>query len=175
MLPWSIEHYYTIKETNALLGEFWSEKEIWWAHYDYNLFDLEKRPAHRKSQIIRKFEDDHGGSDKTWVHYFLRYTEGSYTRIHNDKTTEMTYVTLLESSPNLDGGYAIINEVYGEEENKYNKGYRKATKEPYNKPQVPVVVSLKKNETLVYDKDVYHSVSKVLKGQRIVLISWRRD
>ena len=43
--------------------------------------------------------------------YFLRYVEGSFTRMHHDNNTDLTIVTLLDDV-GLVGGHSLVMERY---------------------------------------------------------------
>lgn len=88
------------------------------------------------------------------TNYFLRYTVGSYAKMHmdNPNTVDGTAITLLERSDDLEGGDIII--VGNDKERKV----------------VPQLVG----ETIYYDTAVVHGVSKVTRGTRKVLITWFR-
>lgn len=146
------------------------------AHQDYNLFDVDKRHPTKEQtysngfEVIDSYASDH---EKTFRHYFLNYTEESFTRFHtdNDEAVGLTIVTFLEASNDLIGGEALVMLPYtkrGRPANKYRKG-----EPPGNRNRViPKVVQMEVGDSLIYDKSLMHGVGQVEQGNRLVLISW---
>lgn len=84
--------------------------------------------------------------------YILEYSMGSFAELHSDDPdqADKTSVTMIDTSEDLSGGFAILFDRVG----------------------APVVVEQKKGETLWYDTNIKHCVSTVFKGTRRVLITW---
>ena len=92
-------------------------------------------------------------------HYFIGYQKNSFAMPHRDKDEKgITRLTVLGLSPDLEGGYPI---------------YLEDTKEHGNNGYIPIVyVDEQEGETRTTRWDTLHGVSKVFKGERIVLVSW---
>jgi hypothetical protein len=93
---------------------------------------------------------------KPYDSYILEYYENSFTAIHHDiiggkLTNSITTVTLLKQSNDLLGGKILVID-----------------------PKDKSIVILDQNigEVISYDHRINHGVSKILKGNRRVLINW---
>jgi|TARA_R110000744_G_scaffold301238_2_gene410346 predicted 2-oxoglutarate/Fe(II)-dependent dioxygenase YbiX len=140
----------------------------------YNLFYLTQRTIPR-DKFITEFESE---GLKIHNQYFLDYIEGSFTKAHSDNNdlVKKTSITLVEVN-DLVGGDIIVYEPHyksdmevpedGSVINRYNE--RDAAE---GRAIIPVIVKQEVGETIAYGPDVMHSVSKVLKGNRIVLVTW---
>lgn len=145
------------------------------AHQDYNLFDVDKRHPSKEQtysngfDVIDKYASNH---EKTFRHYFLNYTEESFTKFHtdNDDAVGLTIVTFLEASKDLVGGEALVMLPYTKRERPANK-YRKG-EAPIDQRCIPKVIQMEVGDSLIYDKSLMHGVGQVEKGNRLVLISW---
>lgn len=153
------------------------------AHQDYNLFDVDKRhpTGIERRSIVSKYRsawrslDEAAGPEyKIHSHYFLEYTEESFTRLHEDALdyVHLTMVTILDDT-NLKGGEALVMLPYEKRArpaNKYVKRYKEEA--PVGEKIIPEIVNLDQGQTLVYDRDLKHGVCKVREGRRLVLVSW---
>ena len=139
----------------------------------YNLFYCYKRNIPNDQHIIVDGLDNDIHSQ-----YFLRYEEGSFTRRHTDNDQEVgeTAISLIDSD-NLEGGDIIVYEPHYKntswevtQENKTLNYY----KEEYAPGAhiIPEVVKQDVGETVIYSHKTMHSVSRVSKGTRIVLVTW---
>ena len=145
------------------------------AHQDYNLFDVDKRHPEKSQVEMECFGliDQYAYNyEKTFRHYFLDYTEESFTKFHsdNDDAVGLTIVTFLDASDDLVGGQAMAMLPYekrGRPENKYRKGDA-----PIGERCIPKVIDMHVGQSLVYDKHLIHGVGQVERGNRLVLISW---
>jgi hypothetical protein len=157
-------------------------------HQDYNLFHCEKRIASIKNSnpyecnaLKKIFEYVSNTSDekiRLVSAYFVKYTEGSFVRMHNDNGTYRTVVTLLDSQ-DLVGGDTIYCKRYKRRPRKSNhiaKRHRfELDKPPYGKGIIQSVARIKDGQSVVYGKDVRHGVTEVEQGQRIVFVTWFLD
>ena len=84
-------------------------------------------------------------------YYMLEYTKGSYTEIHSDHQSDLTWATLLYKSDDLDGGEILIKKN--------------------NKIQIK---KLEIGESCYYSNEFEHGVSEVIQGIRRVLIVWMK-
>ena len=139
----------------------------------YNLFYCYRRDIPRDSRI--KLE---GLDNPIHSQYFLRYEEGSFTRRHTDNESEVgeTAITLIDNK-NLEDGDIIIYEPHFKDtkwEVTKDNGMINFYKEDYvpGDQIVPVVVKQDVGETILYSHATMHSVSKVTKGTRTVLVTW---
>ena len=145
------------------------------AHQDYNLFDVDKRhPSKEQAQLdcfkaIDQYASDH---EQTFRHYFLNYTEDSFTKFHtdNDDAVGLTIVTFLDRSDDLIGVEALAQLPYTKRSRPANK-YRKG-EAPIDERVVPKVINMEVGQSLIYDKSLMHGVGQVERGNRLVLISW---
>jgi predicted 2-oxoglutarate/Fe(II)-dependent dioxygenase YbiX len=140
----------------------------------YNLHYLTQRIV-PSDKFIMELETD---ELKIHSQYFLDYIEGAFTRKHSDNNdvVKKTAITLVEAN-DLDGGDIIVYEPHyksdmqvpedGSVLNRYNEKDYKPGDEI-----IPVIVKQKVGETIAYGPNVQHSVSKVLKGNRVVLVTW---
>jgi len=140
----------------------------------YNLFYCYRRPVPNNLQI--KLD---GLDNPIHSQYFLRYEEGAFTRRHTDNEDEVgeTAITLIDSN-NLEGGDIIVYEPH------YKDNSWKVTDETgpwlnYYREEyepgaqiAPVILKQDVGETLIYSHNTMHSVSKVTKGSRTVLVTW---
>lgn len=158
-------------------------KELKWKEI-YQLWNVFKcnisRPDGRDKHITEKMKTLLGvDSNCVAITYFLDYVPGSFTRMHHDRDSELTVITILEQN-NLVGGYSLFYDKYLCPEGGRPKTLvcRRDDKEkespPYNKPIIPVVVSPKVGDSLIYDKHLNHGVSRVQSGNRIVFVCWFR-
>ena len=121
----------------------------------------------------------HGEDENVEVmsQYFLKYTPGAFARAHSDDNNKVvkTAITLIDKSDDLEGGDIIVYEPHYKSNmevnentiNRYDpKNYREGD------TVIPVIVKQEVGETIEYAYDVKHSVSKVLKGYRTVLVTW---
>lgn len=144
------------------------------AHQDYNLFDVDKRHIGGSKRNMPAFEKlDAYSKLPPQGQYFVMYEEESFTKLHtdDDKAIGMTTVTLLDTSPDLEGGETIIMLPYTKNARPRHK-YRKGNKPNERSPVIPVVVKCDIGQTMVYDNKLHHSVAQVRKGKRLVLVQW---
>ena len=139
----------------------------------YNLHYMTQRNL-PKDQFIDLFNVE---GLKIHNQYFLNMTPGSFTRVHSDNNdlVKQTSITLLENN-DLEGGEIIVYEPHyksdmvvpedGSVINRYHDEYNPG------EPVIPIVVKQGIGETITYGPNVQHSVSKVLKGNRLVLVTW---
>lgn len=139
----------------------------------YNLFYCTKRDVPAEL-YIKELETD---GLKISSQYFLDYVIGSFTRVHSDNNdlVKKTSITLVEAN-DLEGGDIIVYEPHyksdmevpedGSVINRYSGDYVPG------ETIIPVVVKQEVGETIAYGPNVMHSVSKVLKGNRVVLVTW---
>lgn len=156
---------------------------IQWYHQNYNLFDVERLDIPGKLTENRgqaKFLDelkDFSRLDEFTGCYFLRYNEGSFARLHQDANSAMTIITQIETSDDLVGGLPIIRRVYEHRERpsyKLAKRHEGEEKEPpYGKNMIyDYIVEMEDGKSAVYDDSLYHGVSYIHSGYRIILATW---
>ena len=121
---------------------------------------------------------DVGGQGNIYSQYFLKYVEGSFTRKHTDNEHDVgeTVITLIDKE-DLEGGNIVIYEPHFKDPDwqvTEDNGMINWYKDEYIPGQqcIPVVLEQEVGESLVYDHATSHSVSKVLKGTRTVLVTW---
>jgi hypothetical protein len=145
----------------------------------YNIFHLDRADIPKEdtsgfTNTLMKYSKHDTGVGS----YFLRYKEGSFTRLHHDNDTDLTVVTLLEDK-DLVGGYSIVMGRYDERDRPahlYCKRHDREDKNPpYGHEIIPDILPVKVGESLVYGPDLQHGVSKVYGGERLVLVSWYRN
>ena len=150
------------------------EPEI--AHQDYNLFHLEKWYVQNNERC--QSIDDCTDRPAVGNQYILRYSEGSFTRMHSDDDAKVgqTIVTLLHED-SLVGGETLIMNEYEKRPRKRGHYAKRSGKgaEPYGRHIIPTIVDLKVGESVIYKHNVSHGVCQVKKGERIVLVSWYGD
>ena len=150
----------------------------------YNLFYVERRelwPEYVKEEDKTWWDSFTARMEaatglRTYAHYFLEYTPGSFCRKHSDNAAEIghTLVTLIDKSDDLDGGESLgflphfKKDYYPFDINRYKEG----DDENVGNTIIPVVMHQKIGESLSYDNNFQHGVSLVNKGRRRVLISW---
>jgi hypothetical protein len=132
---------------------------------DFNLFNVYKTNLSNKliadsklwESIKQKLLDFHGRDCTLTTNYFLDYREEAYAKMHQDNpdTVAGTAVTLIEKSQDILGGDIVI-------------GVHKEGKS--NLRKLPQEVGT----TIYYNAATNHSVTKVIKGNRKVLITWFR-
>ena len=168
----------------ATLKEYVSTIEWINVFQDYNLFNL-KRYDCDKSDIlepyrkIRAFAEQQGVKTEFGA-YFLKYEEGSFTRMHTDNDSKLTIVTLVETSDDLVGGDALVQVEYKSPVGGRNSTFKCARsgpekdRPPYGQNIIMDVIPVADGESLIYGSDLDHAVSRVRSGQRTVLITWFR-
>jgi predicted 2-oxoglutarate/Fe(II)-dependent dioxygenase YbiX len=147
----------SVEEINYL-KELYEKLPNTFYEQDHNLFNVYKAYCDTTiseiwNNIQLKLSNFHGrNANKT--NYFLRYKNGSYTRIHKDNpgTVEGSSITLIDRSDDLVGGDIIIA----------RKGYTQKI--------IPQLIG----ETVHYSASIDHGVTKVDKGERLVLVTWFR-
>lgn len=160
------------------LLEYFHKQTPLYAHQDYNLFDLEKRKIPYKNgwhPVIEKINQEIGMHPV--AHYFLKYTEGSFTRMHVDdeKKVGKTVVTILEVEDGTMGGEVVIKGIYPlkpRPKHKYAKRIKGSSY--YNRDIIPLVLRPHEGQSLIYDHQTQHGVAQVREGCIIKLISWYR-
>lgn len=146
----SVEEIYFLKELyEKLPKEFYKQ--------DVNLFNVYKANVNITetevwNNIQLKLSNFHGRNAAT-TNYFIMYKNGSYTRIHKDNpiTVEGSTITLIDRSDDLVGGDIIVGK-------------------DYNQKIIPQLIG----QTVHYLASTDHGVTKVEKGERLVLITWFR-
>lgn len=173
-IMYKVEKIFTDDQITAL-KHMYNGCEPQWAHQDYNLFDVEKRLVRQKIDVdfLNSILENYTGR-QSHSHYFLKYVEDSFTRLHTDNVDDvgMTVVTYIDSQ-DLVGGHALAFETYDKRErptDRYAK--RKNEQAPIGKDIIPVVIEAEVGDSIVYGKELRHGVSQVSKGYRTVLISW---
>lgn len=139
----------------------------------YNLFYCYRRSIPNDSMVVLE-----GLDNPIHSQYFLRYEEGSFARRHvdNDQEVGETAITLIDIN-DLEGGDIIIYEPHFKDtswevfEGNRTLNYYKEEYAPGSQI-IPEVVKQDVGETVIYSHNTMHSVSRVTKGSRIVLVTW---
>ena len=146
----SVEEINYLKELYEKLPNTFYEQNV-------NLFNVYKAHVNITetevwNNIQLKLSNFHGRNANT-VNYFLMYKNGSYTRIHKDNpiTVEGSSITLIDRSDDLVGGDIIVGKDHSQK-------------------IIPQLIG----ETVHYSASIDHGVTKVDKGERLVLITWFR-
>lgn len=139
----------------------------------YNLHYLVKKDVPR-DKWLSKFNNDN--SLRVYSQYFLEYPVDSFTRAHVDDNDRIvkTAITLIEVE-DLEGGEIIVYEPHYKKDWEVTPEVLNRYKEGDYKPGetvIPIVVKQEVGQTVEYAHNVKHSVSKVLKGRRVVLVTW---
>lgn len=149
-------------------------------HQLYNLFDVERRTVVKSEQLnyksIRKICHHELVKGQVLKEvYFLRYTEGSFARVHTDSGTSRTIITFVDSE-NLVGGETLMKLEYKHKtrpkSHKAARTPREEERPPYGQYIRNVIVPFEVGESVVYGPKLLHGVSEVLKGSRIILACW---
>lgn len=173
-----VENIFQPVDIENLLSYYHSIKANHW-HQQYNLFDVERRDVPGSVKKLPEFSmlEEYAGM-KTSAHYFLKYTEGSFARSHEDNKSDLTIVTVLNTKDLL-GGQAICKLPY---EAKSRPSWKKAARSgkeknvpPYGVDIINYIINVKDGDSIVYGPSLKHSVSLVTQGHRIVLISWFKE
>jgi len=145
----------------------------------YNLFDLDR--AEVDTDCGAGFVDTlqkYSKHDTNIGLYFLKYIEGSFTRMHHDNNSDLTIVTLIDDKE-LVGGHSLVAETYEQRDRPADqycaRNNGEETHPPYGQEIVPDVLPVSVGESLVYGPDLKHGVSKVYEGERLVLVAWYKD
>lgn len=144
-------------------------------HQDYNLFDVERLDLKDSLGFLQELKD-FSRLDRFTGSYILKYTAGSFARVHSDHNSAMTIVTQLETS-DLVGGLPIIRKDYTYDNRPAHKIARRHKEEQLKPPNGDPIVfdyilEMKDGKSVVYDDSLYHGVSYVHSGHRIVLVTW---
>ena len=146
------------------------------AHQDYNLFNVEKTYIGVEHWKCRALQNIHKAAPDMQVvgHYFVKYSEGSFCRLHTDNSEIITktIITFI-SSENLVGGDTLVFDKYRQKSRPVTH-YAKRVEDqaPVGEDIIPVSIHAKNGESLIYDPVVLHGVTQVHAGERIVLVSW---
>lgn len=154
----------------------------WYGVYQYyNLFDcLRYDIAVEEFQNLGFLKELHTYSRKSHNigSYLLKYVPGSFCRVHQDNQSELTIVTLLDST-DLIGGDAVVQAIYETRSRPPDLHCARTDREhndpPYGRPIIPDVVPLQDGESMIYGPDLHHGVSKVYEGSRTALITWFKN
>lgn len=166
-----------------LYGKLDNEQNTEFLRRDYNLFNVYKIMLGRKKLLISDAERlkritidirNFCGAKDVQSAYFLKYIPGSFTNIHTDSPRRVfrTAITLVDASPTLIGGEAII--VKDIQLTDLQEGIeRPGPLESEGKAfRMPMVAHQNVGSTLVYNNDVLHGVSRVEQGYRLVHVLW---
>ena len=156
-----------------------TQRDYVWQYY--NLFNCERRDVMEDlsdKNFYKKLCRRAGDLLNNSYPYFVLYPEGSFCRQHSDHDTDMTIVTYIETK-DLVGGDAIVMtnyEAFLEDGRPHDwKAVRSGPESdapPYGQLIVPETPVVQDGQSLVYGPSLRHSVSKVYRGHRLVLITW---
>lgn len=143
------------------------------AHQEQNLFDVDVRKIEGISNKVTKKIVDHVQQGyKLNDQYFVKYEKDSFARVHQDNS-KFTIITLVETQ-DLIGGITLVLDKYNlklRPSHKYaNRGVDNSG--PYGMNIIPTIVPAVDGESILYDGDTPHGVTRVKQGYRIVLVSW---
>lgn len=178
--PYKVTTLITASETKALFDLYQERKGTKFSQ-DFNLFNIVKKnlPGNYHGNTTLKVVMDKlcdYCKQKVSVIYFLKYSKGSFAKMHVDNPDNYNYtsITMVYSSPNLIGGESIIHKDLDESD--IGSGKTSFSKSGKNiilgKPLVPIVIRQPVGTTLWYDKNTSHGVSRVDRGERVVLVTW---
>jgi len=180
-------HTHKILDDNDIVALKDYASQIDWevVFQDYNLFHLKRYdtktdPISAAYKKIADYASRVGACDTGFGAYFLKYEEGSFTRMHKDNESRLTIVTMVDQSDDLVGGDAIVREEYRSPEGgrdstqKCVRADYEKDRPPYGQEIIMDVVPVEDGESLIYGNDLDHAVGRVRSGQRIVLITWFR-
>jgi len=160
-------------DERAELIKLYNSRQSNIAHQDYNLFNMDKRliPSNYWNELDSFKKIRERANRSTYSHYFLMYEEGSFTKFHTDNDDEigLTIVTLLDEV-DLVGGETIVQLPFKEPKKKEGS-YVKGT-QTEGQRVIPKVVEVEKGQSMIYDRSLMHGVAQVVKGKRLVLVSW---
>jgi len=147
----------------------------------HNLFNVEYSVADRYIHPLNSLNEyvKQISNDNLEIHssYFLKYTPGSFARLHPDHQSKLTVVTLLESN-DLVGGDTILSLPYKRRPRPADQQCRRSGKEnkqpPYGQNIVQRVVTVEDGQSLVYGNKLIHGVTEVEQGSRVVFVNWYR-
>ena len=139
----------------------------------YNLYYCDAI-HHPKNTWLKHGEDE---NVEVMSQYFLKYTPGAFARAHSDDNNKVvkTAITLIDKSDDLEGGDIIVYEPHYKSDMEVNENtINRYDPNNYREGDTtcPVIVKQSVGETIEYAYNVKHSVSKVLKGYRTVLVTW---
>lgn len=188
-LEYSVEN--TLDETDiAFLNEMYTsmlDKKVTYTRY-WNLFSVDRIDIPkdysdpRWVSIVNKLTKRNPGYNDS-LHYFLKYSQGSYCTLHIDsqKNANQTSVTLIDKSSDLVGGDILLKlRKFG-----LRRGVHTPTDEeikqrradaPMLKSMLPIItIPQRLGESVWYLTRNAHGVTYVTKGYRTVLISWYKN
>ena len=148
----------------------------------YNLFHVYKKGLYQDKldnelSFVKKLKNFVPEGSKTYTHYLLLYTPGSWCKEHSDDPEKVgnTLVTLLYESDDLEGGDTFFKTSYTSPPRQQHeiKTFEEGTDFPEVMDRVvPRIARLKPGETVKYAHNVLHGVTRVERGSRMVLVSW---
>lgn len=164
-----------------------SDKKLTYTRY-WNLFSVDRIDIPKEysdpqwlsitDKLVKRNPGCYGS-----LHYFLKYSQGSYSTLHIDsqKNANLTSVTLIDKSDDLIGGDILLKiKRFG-----LRKGIVTPTDEeikqgradaPALKGMLPIItIPQNVGESVWYLTRNAHGVTYVTKGYRIVLISWYKN
>ena len=170
-----VDHSHILDKANKVWNS--NQRLLKYVKIYYNLFYTETIHPNTFDWIEKELHHD---GLKIFSQYYLRYTPGAFARAHCDDNNlvKKTAITLIDKSDDLEGGDIIVYEPHYKRNmevndttiNRYNlESYREGD------TITPVIVKQQVGETIEYAHNLKHSVSKVLKGHRTVLVSWYCD
>jgi len=173
-------------EKTRLIEDLQPYKDLWetsnkvlYAQFD-NLFDTTrgtpKRPWDQIECLENLRKETEIKVDRSLKHfdqYFLNYSRGSFTSLHKDTDkVQVTVITLIDISENLDGGDVLVMKPLSNRDIKGETRAKPSFLNPVKEEIVPEVWRLDLGESLIYTGYVKHGVTRVKKGNRLVLVSW---
>lgn len=173
---YQVEKIFTDEETANLLSLFHSLEESL-AHQDYNLFDVDKRhiPYKQWTKELEKLNQYVPDGLVPQSHYFVKYGEESFTRLHTDdvNVVKMTIVTMVDTQ-DLIGGGTLVFDKYTKNKRPRDRYAKRVNNgpAPVGKDIIPDIVEMQDGESVIYDAATTHGVTRVKQGHRIVLVSW---
>lgn len=178
--PFKLTHIFTKDDIDQLFEIYVSKKGMLLSQ-DFNLYNVTKKNiAHKNPRIspmIQKLTD-HCNRKVTAV-YFLKYKVGSFAKSHVDNPDNnfLTAITMVRTSEDLVGGESLI--IKNLEQSDIKRGsistMNSKTAKKLNfmgKPVLPIIVRQSVGTTLWYERNVLHGVTRVDRGERIVLVTW---
>lgn len=142
-----------------------------------NLYDVHRTqlwPAFKDHEVLNYLCEHFGMTYEN--SYFLSYTRGSFTATHVDTDkANLTLITLIDKTDDLIGGDVIVIKPLPKRELRGEFRGKEGTRARVGKLIVPEVWPQEVGESLIYDGGTTHGVTRVKKGERIVLVTWLKE
>lgn len=172
-IDWLIKYYDTLHKNRI--------QRYYNLFYSYKAEIMDNPP---EWDAIRKKLELAGGNHYSYSNYFMNYEYPAFVRKHSDNAVDVckTIVTCLDKTE-CEGGETIVyanhhkddfyDHLWRREPEDWNI-YRDGDDALYS-DIIPHVIKQEVGDSLIYDRNTMHEVSQVMKGRRLVLITWLRN